>query len=69
MLSVESDHLAEVGYDINSNTLRVRFKGGALYEYDQVPVDKADGLMQSESKHHYFAIEIRGKYAYRKVPQ
>ena len=35
--SVSSSNLASVGYDPNSETLEIEFKGGTIYRYFNVP--------------------------------
>jgi hypothetical protein len=40
--------LQEAGYDAGTRTLRVRFRGGGLYDYLDVPPEIFDGLIESE---------------------
>ena len=49
-LPVESSNLASVGYDDNSETLEVEFlKGGAVYQYFNVPRVEYDRLMDAHA--------------------
>ena len=66
-LPVESSNLASVGYDDNSETLEVEFlKGGAVYQYFNVPRVAYDRLMDAHalgSTHgKYFSANIRNAY-------
>jgi len=43
-----SKAVEEIGYDRATNTLRVRFRQGGLYDYFAVPVEIHEGLLTSE---------------------
>jgi hypothetical protein len=65
---VESDNLAAIGYDPETQTLRIRFQSGSSYDYHDVPEHVHGALMKSESKNQFFQQEIVGKmYRYEKV--
>jgi hypothetical protein len=40
--------LQDVGYDAGTRTLRVRFRGGGLYDYLDIPPEIFDVLLGSE---------------------
>jgi hypothetical protein len=66
--AVSSSNVASVGYDAATRTLAVEFSNGGVYEYDDVPADVADALMQSGSVGRAFHATIKsGGYSARKV--
>lgn len=67
MTEVSSSNLESVGYDPSTETLRIKFKSGGLYEYYTVPQDVYDGLMAASSKGKYFHDNIKDKYPYTKL--
>lgn len=68
MVPVSSSNLSAVGYDAATQTLRVAFIGGGLYEYSGVPVSVHTGLMSASSHGSYFDAHIKkGPYRYRKI--
>lgn len=64
MTSVSSSNLDSVGYDASSQTLRVRFNNGGLYDYHLVPEHLYKGLMNASSKGGYLDAYIK-KGGYR----
>lgn len=68
MVSVSSSNLSAVGYEAATQTLRVAFIGGGLYEYKGVPASVHAGLMSASSHGSYFDAHIKkGPYRYRKI--
>lgn len=68
MQSVSSTDLAAVGYNFDTATLRVEFLKGGFYEYQGVPLDIYEGLMDAPSKGQYFNQFIKkGGYPYTKL--
>jgi hypothetical protein len=67
MQSVSSSNVAAVGHDPESGTLRVEFHSGAVYEYAEVPDNKAAELIGASSVGRYLATNIKGQYPARKV--
>ena len=61
MIAVISSNIAAVGYDPDKQRLRVQFRDGALWEYEQVAQALYEGLMSADSKNGYFRAHIRGK--------
>lgn len=53
MKPVQSSNISEVGYDSESKTLRVRFKGGGLYELDCEPHEHEAFLNSGSLGRHY----------------
>ena len=64
---VESSNLVSVGYDGDTATLEIEFKGNSVYQYFDVPDMVYRGLMQAGSKGGYFHGNIRDKYRYVKL--
>lgn len=62
-----SSQINEVGYDPQTQILQVRFRGGQLYRYTDVPEEIYSGLMGSPSRGQYFASTIRDAFAYQRV--
>ena len=46
---VESSHVDAVGHDPATNTMRVRFKGGRIYDYENVHEAHFEELLKSGS--------------------
>lgn len=63
---VESSNLESVGYDAQTLTLDVEFKGGSVYRYLMVPRDVAENFLKSDSKGRYFHNMIKEKYEFKK---
>jgi hypothetical protein len=49
-VAVQSSNLVSVGYDLESFTLEVEFRSGAVYRYFSVPPEIHDGLMGTGAK-------------------
>jgi hypothetical protein len=56
---VSSSTLKTIGYDAAAKILEITFNSGAVYEYDNVPKETADGLLNATSKGGYFMIHVR----------
>jgi hypothetical protein len=67
MQPVESSNLAEVGHDPATNTLRVKFKNGNVYDFHNVTAEKHQALMDAESKGKHFMTHIRHHHEFRRV--
>lgn len=59
MVDVESTNLGSVGYDPETQTLRIKFKDGAPYDYRGVPPQMHGELMGAESKGSFFFKRIK----------
>lgn len=59
MSSVQSSNLEEIGYDHLSSRLRVRFKGGATYDYHGVSPEQFAMLQGAKSVGSYFHKNIK----------
>lgn len=68
MYKVNSSNVAAIGYDAATMHLYIEYKGGKVYEYDNVTSDLWDGLVNSESRGSYIHWFIKindGEYPYR----
>lgn len=63
---VKSSNIEAIGHE--GETLVVRFRGGAVYEYEAVPAEIAAKLVQAKSLGSAFALLIRrGGFKYRRL--
>lgn len=68
MKTVNSSNLAAVGYDSNSQIMRVEFNNGGIYEYYNVPQEKYEELIVASSVGSYFHHNIKnGGYKFSKI--
>jgi hypothetical protein len=56
-----SSNIAEIGYDLKSKTLQVKFTSGAIYDYYNVSEADYDALMDAPSRGKYLNDEIKWK--------
>ena len=66
-VDVESSNLQGAVYNTENKNLRVTFKTGNIYEYDDVPWDVFTKFRMAESQGKYFNANIARKYTYKKV--
>ncbi|HYD89802.1 MAG TPA: KTSC domain-containing protein [Vitreimonas sp.] len=64
---VSSTAIERIGYDSDRRELRIAFKSGRTYVYDDVPIDTYEELLSAESQGAYFNHNIRDAYEYREV--
>lgn len=62
---VQSSNIDAIGW--HDGKLRVRFKGGGLYDYEAVPESVHDAFRASDSAGKFFFANIRGKFKHREV--
>lgn len=65
--SVTSPTIEAVAYDPAGMRLRIRFRSGAIFEYDGVPSVIYEELLAAPSKDGYFSEYIRPDFLYRRV--
>ena len=63
-----SSNIEAAGYNPETKTLRVRFKGGSVYDHHDFPADAHDAFMSADSKGSHYHSTIKGKYKFTKVP-
>lgn len=66
-VDVESSNLDKAVYNTETKNLRVTFKTGNIYEYDDVPWDVFTKFRMAESQGKYFNANISRKYTYKKI--
>lgn len=67
MQPVTSSQIAAVGHDPETNTLRIEFKKGGVYEYEGVSAEEHQALIGAESIGRYFGQNLRSK-TFKKLP-
>ena len=66
MVQVESEAIAEIGYDVETSRMFVRFIDGDWYTYFAVPAGAYEAFVAAESHGRFFHERIRDRYAYRR---
>jgi len=64
---VDSSNLVSVGYDADERILEVEFKGGAIYQYLDVPATVAQGLETAGSPGKFLNAEVKPTYSFRRL--
>ena len=64
--SIQSSNLSRIR-QVAGQKLQIEFKSGVTYEYDEVPDEEYEGLIQAESHGKYFDNHIRSVYNYRRL--
>jgi hypothetical protein len=54
-------------YDFTKNTLKVKFNGGQIYEYENVETKVYEDFCMAESTGKYFIENIRNNYEYTQL--
>lgn len=67
MKPVSSSNIQSIGYDESTETLRVQFNNGSVYEYRNVPIIVYNDFMQAGSLGAYLNRNIRNSYPYEKI--
>ena len=65
MTAADSDAISHHGYDPESKTMALTFRGGKTYHYPGVSQQVYDGLVKAPSMGKHFAQHISGKYKHR----
>lgn len=63
---VKSSNISKVRY--KKGRLEIKFHSGGKYQYSKVPKTEYEDLLSAESKGKYFNQNIKGSYAFKKVP-
>jgi len=64
---LNSTNINEIGFDPDTNTLRVQFKTGAEYEYEGVSQETFNQFRDAPSAGKFFHQRIKGLFPARKV--
>jgi hypothetical protein len=67
-VAVESTTLSTVTYDNDHEVLAVEFRDRSVYQYFEVPAEVHGAFMTAPSKGSYFNRNIRGRFAYVRLP-
>ena len=67
LLPVKSSMADGVHYDPHAQALHVRFTGGKVYRYDDVPADKGETLLGAASFGQSFNRLIAGRHPGKQV--
>lgn len=67
MQFVDSSNIERIGYDPNSNTLRIEFKSNRTYDYSNVPENVFNELRNASSVGSYHAKNIKNLYSYTEI--
>lgn len=65
--NLSSSNLQAVEHDRESGVLTVAFRGGRVYQYDNVPREVFVELLRAPSKGKFLHSRIKGVYGYRRV--
>lgn len=66
MMPVKSSNLQSLGY---GSGMFVRFHGGSMYRYPDVPKELYEQGLKAESVGKWFSTEIRGQYRHEKLDE
>jgi hypothetical protein len=72
MKEVKSSQIEAIGYDDATSTLAIRFKGGSVYNYSNVPASVFEELSAAESVGSFFGKHIKPHvdlYPFKKQPK
>ena len=67
MIPVSSSNVSEIGYDVENETVYVRFLNGSLYIYKGVPVADFEGLKNATSVGSYLQRNYKNVYPYERI--
>jgi len=65
--SVESSCISSVAYSEEESVLEIEFRGGAIYEYREVPLSCFEQLLRAPSCGRFFNDAIRDHYQARRL--
>jgi lysyl-tRNA synthetase class 2 len=67
LLKSTSSFIKAFDYNATTQTLRIEFDDGSIYDYQEVPDSVAQGLKSDTSAGQYFNTHIKEKYGFDKV--
>jgi len=71
-VAVESSQIASIGHDQDASVLEIEFKGGTIYQYQNVGAEVYTALYNADSVGSYFIRVIKKhpeNYPYTKVSE
>lgn len=66
-IGVSSSNVGAIGYEASTATLEVEFNNGSVYQYQGVPQEVYESLMQADSKGTFLNSRVKGNYTYIKL--
>lgn len=69
MTPIESSMFEAHHYNPNTRQLTVRFKNGAVHQYEDVPADKHFAFVGAASPGRYFNDRIKSQFASKKLTE
>lgn len=66
-LTMASTNVEDIRWDVNTDTLTVRFKSGGVYEYYGVPLSVVIAFVETDSPGRFVWNKLRDLYPYAKV--
>lgn len=67
LIQVVSTNLSKVGYDEENEILLIIFNSGSAYEFQKVPRDIYNNLLQAPSIGNFFNKYVRKSFVYKKI--
>lgn len=70
LVPVVSSNISAIGYDQAQQVMRVKFTNGSVYDYQHVPKEVHDKIMNADSVGSTFNKEVKSKpsiYPFAKV--
>ncbi|MBI5232682.1 MAG: KTSC domain-containing protein [Coriobacteriales bacterium] len=67
MIPVVSSNVGEVGYDVDSQALHVRYLNNRTYVYADVPEAVFQELLSAPSKGSFLNRVVKGNYSYSEI--
>lgn len=64
---VSSSSVSMIGYDAETQALEVQYNNGGVYQYQGVPQDVFDQLMNAASKGTFINQQIKNSYVFVRV--
>lgn len=64
---VDSSNIQSAGYDPDLKILQIRFNGGGLFEYEDVPKKVFKKMIDAESVGKFFHTKIKPRYNFSRV--
>lgn len=67
MIPVVSSNVQGIGFSDRTQTLRIWFLNGSVYDYKNVPIMEFEQLRNAQSVGSYLNRNIKGNYSYEKI--
>lgn len=64
---INSSHIDKILYDFTTNTLKIRFKSGSVYEYANVEPSVYESFIHAESQGKFFNEQIKNNYSHNQL--